>query len=400
MITQQRPQRSLPGSERCAMGAGTGLCVLPMLLTLALATLATAGPITYTITDLERMGGASTGYGSINNSGQIVGFNERFGDLYFHSYLYTPGTGWTDLGGLGGLNSVSVAVNNAGWVAGYAEMSYGGWDAYVYQPGGSLTDLGPGAGLGQPMDINDAGMVVGLIGAYYTPSGGISSLPSLGPTFNTPIGQAVNNLGQIAGVTYDSASAQWHLFLYDPTSGMTDLGVPLGGSYFEVKGINDAGVIVGHAYVDGSGYRAFRYSPGGGFADLGALPGAMCCLGGMNEAGAVVGTSADGGPGAVLFRPGIGVVDLNTLISPASGWTLRTALGINDQGQIVGNGWYAEDTHAYLLTPTPEPSSYLLLGAGLLSLLVLRRCLSRGRGQPRCTTSPGVAVATPSPLTN
>jgi hypothetical protein len=54
--------------------------------------------------------------------------------------------------------------------------------------------------------------------------------------------------------------------------------------------------------------------------------------------------------------------DLNRLIAPNSGWTLEYAAGINDSGQICGCGINpAGQTEAFLLTPTPEPSTCALL---------------------------------------
>jgi probable HAF family extracellular repeat protein len=45
--------------------------------------------------------------------------------------------------------------------------------------------------------------------------------------------------------------------------------------------------------------------------------------------------------------------DLNTLIPGGSGWVLRIATGINDNGQITGTGTVGDQTHAFLLTPIP-----------------------------------------------
>jgi len=63
--------------------------------------------------------------------------------------------------------------------------------------------------------------------------------------------------------------------------------------------------------------------------------------------GEVVGTS---GSRAFLWTPYAGMLDLNTLIPPDSGWTLSSATGINLSGQIVGNGTINGQQHAFLLT--------------------------------------------------
>ena len=91
----------------------------------------------------------------------------------------------------------------------------------------------------------------------------------------------------------------------------------------------------------------------------------------------------DSGWHAFLYSNG-SMTDLNSLIDPASGWTLHYAFAINDSGQIVGTGNNSlRQAHAFLLTPTPEPSTLALLAAGAGSLLLMawrRRKLSfRGR---------------------
>ncbi len=64
------------------------------------------------------------------------------------------------------------------------------------------------------------------------------------------------------------------------------------------------------------------------------------------------------------------MTDLNNLINSTSGWTLGSACGINDLGQIVGYGLNSlGQNHAFLLTPIPEPSTFALLDIGLISFI-------------------------------
>ena len=60
---------------------------------------------------------------------------------------------------------------------------------------------------------------------------------------------------------------------------------------------------------------------------------------------------------------------LNTLIDPASRWTLESANAINDSGWIVGYGTNAAgQNHASLLTPVPEPCMVILAAGGLMAV--------------------------------
>ncbi len=82
---------------------------------------------------------------------------------------------------------------------------------------------------------------------------------------------------------------------------------------------------------------------------------------------------------AFLYDVSDGMVDLNTLIDPLSGWELTNGLAINDAGQIVANGTNFDGyTHAILLTPVPEPSTFILAVLGNSFLLwkvrMKRRC--------------------------
>ena len=70
------------------------------------------------------------------------------------------------------------------------------------------------------------------------------------------------------------------------------------------------------------------------------------------------------------------MTDLNSLIDPLSGWTLDVASDINDSGQIVASGCHTTyRCNVLLLTPVPEPETYLMMLAdlGLLAAKARRR---------------------------
>jgi probable HAF family extracellular repeat protein len=65
---------------------------------------------------------------------------------------------------------------------------------------------------------------------------------------------------------------------------------------------------------------------------------------------------------AWIWTSSTGMLNLNNLVdSSGAGWTLNYARGINDNGLIVGFGLTPGGaTHAFLLTPVPEPSTFML----------------------------------------
>ncbi len=94
--------------------------------------------------------------------------------------------------------------------------------------------------------------------------------------------------------------------------------------------------------------------------DLGTLPGGTRSSAfGIDDAGQVVGESdtgpvtaiANGTSRAFRWTQPEGMVDLNTLLPPNSGWVLDVAHDVNDRGQIVGEGLHNGQRHAFRYNP-------------------------------------------------
>jgi probable HAF family extracellular repeat protein len=183
----------------------------------------------------------------------------------------------------------------------------------------------------------------------------------------------INDSGIVVGSSFLVGDIQSHAMRYDGT--MHDLGT-LGGAYSIAQAINDSGIITGAANTIAGSEHAFLYD--GTMHDLGSF--------GLNSIGiainnldqvvgyAVTPTFANR---AFVYAANTGMVDLNSLIDPSSGWILTAARGINNRGQITGEGVIGGETHAYLLSPVPEPSTRALVALGLMGLTA-RSFVQRG----------------------
>jgi len=49
------------------------------------------------------------------------------------------------------------------------------------------------------------------------------------------------------------------------------------------------------------------------------------------------------------------MIDLNSVLWNGGGWLLREAMGVNDAGQIVGEGLLNGQLHAFFLQPMRRP---------------------------------------------
>jgi probable HAF family extracellular repeat protein len=119
--------------------------------------------------------------------------------------------------------------------------------------------------------------------------------------------------------------------------------------------------------------------------DLGTLEGKTDSVGlAINDLGQIVGYSLPGSSqffdAHAFIYDGTGIVDLNDLIDSQEGWLLNIGQGINDRGQIVGEGT-RDGFHirAFLLTPiptgaVPEPAAWVMMIAGFgLTGVAMRR---------------------------
>jgi probable HAF family extracellular repeat protein len=292
----------------------------------------------------------------VNNAGAVVGWTFR--NNTYQGFLYVNGI-LINLGSLGGQGCVAEGINDAGQVVGAAVTASGQQHAFFYAAG-QMIDLGSlGGTTSAAYAINNAGQVTGYSAAadgschlFIWQNGIINDLGHLGATACEV--WDINNTGAIIGLQ-QTILAQLVAFLWTNTVGFTNLGT-FGGTEGHPYRINDSGQIVGSIWNGqrtASGdlaLQAFSYRAGG-TTNLGTLGGARSEARGVNNLGVVVGWSdTASGEHAFIYDTATGMRDLNSMISPTSGWTLEAGTAINDAGQIAGTGRLNGLKQVFLLT--------------------------------------------------
>jgi probable HAF family extracellular repeat protein len=263
----------------------------------------------------------------INDSGALVGFSygQNFESTGFRSHngqlttlpMLEPGT-YGD----------AQAINNAGQAVGAAAYTDGTGNlapTAVLYANGTVTRLVPGTlSRSAARDINDAGTIVG----------------------------EMNSSGfMIKEGVYSQIS--------------------YGGNETRITAVNNQNVVAG-TYFDANGFGSFLYH-NGLYTPLDTFGKSWTTS--LNNAGQVVGGYGNDQP--YLYDNGV-MYDLNSLIDPGAGLTIKGGGFINDRGNIATYGCDAGSKCVPVLlsiSPVPEPAHWAMLlgGLGLLGALRVSR---------------------------
>lgn len=313
----------------------------------------------YTVTPVAPPGSIALG---INIHGHAVGSMSAPGVIE-HAFVNTGG-GAVDIGTLGGSNSRAWGINDSGVVVGEADNAAGVRRAFSYS-GGMMNDLGtlggPSAGaraINNDGDITGfAALPVGGPRAFRLSGGVMQNLGTLPSTVELySFGHAINADETVAGT---SSFGEFGM-PEPPIRGFVTRGSGLvaidtfGGQVSEAHGINDHGAVVGTAetgtgFHDRNAYIWFR-----GFQfDIGHLGGGYAEAYDINNRFQVVGFASGTAPNQGFLWQRGKMVALDTLVDPASGWTIIDARAINENQQIAGTGCRADVCQAVRLDPVP-----------------------------------------------
>lgn len=272
----------------------------------------------------------------------------------------------------------ATGVNASGQVVG--SYNAGGNAHGFLLSGGTYTTFNdPDAAGGDtlPDGINNLGQIAGTFNNFPVQELGFIKIGNSYPFIVYPLNvnfvteaHGINSLGEVVGEYVDNA-ANSHGFVY-----LRDLGVfatfaPNDASFpsTALNGINENGTLMvgqhgGRGVPEGFLWNGNFFIP---LRDPFAGNGGTNAKG-VNDSGQVVGYYSDAGGRfhGFLYSGG----NYTTIDVGARGTFLN---GINDAGQIVGSyidGSGAE--HGFLATPTPEPSSWLLVAAGFIAIALKR----------------------------
>ena len=242
---------------------------------------------------------------------------------------------------LGGNNSVANQINTQSEAAGMAEKD---------TPDSTCPSGGP-----QKLEFKPVVWQIGDVRELPTYPGD--------PDGNV---HALNDSGQAAGGSGVCAAFNpiWltnlqplHALLWQDGKAI-DLG-NLGGTGYgdgiTALNLNNHGQVIGSSDLPGdASFHAFLWTRETGMQDLGTLPGdAASAAIGINDNGQIVGVSLDANfnPRAFL-RQGQELIDLNTLVPAGSPLYLATGCSINAAGEIIGIAFdNSGNVHAYLAVP-------------------------------------------------
>jgi probable HAF family extracellular repeat protein len=370
----------------------------------------------YKVKNLASNGGTVSSGNSINDLGWAAGFSNLSGDTTTHATLWLGGLKF-DLKTLGGDNSGVIwpVKNDQGLISGIAEtaaMDPNGesWSCSAFFPTvthhtclgvvwefgkiRALPTLGGNNGFATGTNnlrqtvgwaentVHDStctgrGQVLQFLAVIWGPGkDDIQPLPPLPPVDTTSAATAINDRGQVVGISgiCDRAVGRFsaaHSVLWE-NGEVTEIPNLGGDAWNTPMAINEWGDVVGFANITTGGAfnaHAFLWTKSGGIKDLGTLPGdAYSQALGINNWRQVVGLSCAAGfvsCRGFLWQNGV-MTDFNELVAPGYDDEIYAAGDINDSGQVTGQSFNAGTNVYSTFLAVPTGGQFQAHGAKVL----------------------------------
>lgn len=314
------------------------------------------------VLDIGALDGGTSRAVSLNNTGQLLGvstYTDSVGRAFEVPVLFTANGGlqWIVDGG------APEEINDAGEVA----FATNTWKDGVF------TSVNPSCFTSYFLygrcfsGNNDSSDLVGATAALVDDGQGGQRVETFAFTQRNGVRESfgagsliydVNNHGQLVGKNL-------------PASNPLVITAPEG----LLKAINNASVAAGERETADE-KQAFLFV-GDAVNPLGKIgaPGDASTVSGLNIWGQVVGTATafTGDARAFFYDPRVGIRDLNDFLPAGSGWVLKSALRINNRGEIAGTGVHNGIERGYLFVlrdllldpPAPPPPVANSIGLAL-----------------------------------
>jgi probable HAF family extracellular repeat protein len=184
----------------------------------------------------------------INNAGQVLIASQDEPGTAEKAYLWTPSSGLRDLGSLGGVSTHAYALNDLGQVAGSSETTFETENAFFWSAQTGMINLGGATAIG----LNERGQVLGWASTYaFLWDSADGSFARIGPVGLTATPLDMNNAGEVVGYAAFEKGGKPKAFLWTPLQGITELTLPGDTDGSCAFRINDAGEVLGVSRVAG-----------------------------------------------------------------------------------------------------------------------------------------------------